>query len=225
MNINNKQELETLILANNNLIYALAHRFNYNDSKEDLYQVGVIGLIKAYRNFDDKRGCKFSTYAYPYIVGEMKKFRRENYGLKVSRDLIYLYGRIEKARNIISQKLRREPTTLEVANFLELPEAKVIRALQVNRYIKSLEEPILEDGKELMVSDVISDPVKVDKLALISLKEELESLEESELELFKARYLEARTQMETAKLMGRTQVQISRAEQKILTKLRNNIYY
>jgi RNA polymerase sporulation-specific sigma factor len=225
INTTNQEELNQLVMANSNLIHDLANQFNRYDIKEDLYQVGTIGIIKAYNNYNKNWGSKFSTYAYPYIVGEMKKYIRENHGIKVSRDLIYLYAKIEKARNVISQKIKRYPTTAELANYLEIPEEKIIAALQVNIYIKSSDEPIYEDGKEITLHDVVGNNTKIDKLTLISLKEELNNLSPVEKELFKIRYLEDKTQMETAKLMGMTQVQVSRQEQKVLIKLRDNIYH
>ena len=99
MNDLDKNDLVNLIVKNENLIYSLANRFSSYSSKEDLYQIGIIGLINAYRNFNPNRGCKFSTYAFPYILGEMKKYVREDIGIKISRDTIYLCSRIERARN------------------------------------------------------------------------------------------------------------------------------
>ena len=207
MNDLDKNDLVNLIVKNENLIYSLANRFSSYSSKEDLYQIGIIGLINAYRNFNPNRGCKFSTYAFPYILGEMKKYVREDIGIKISRDTIYLCSRIERARELLMQNLKRYPTITELSSYLEVEETKIIEALQINFYLKSLDEPINNEDKELTLKDCLSQEDTTDKLDLISLKEELKNLSTEEKMLLKFRYLEDKTQQEIADIMGMSQVQ------------------
>jgi RNA polymerase sporulation-specific sigma factor len=218
-------ELANLILENDKLIHSLTNQFGGYSSKEDLYQVGVIGLISAYRNYDESRGSKFSTYAYPYILGEMKKYLREDRGLKISRDVIYLCSKIERAKELIIQKLNRNPTTYELATYLEMDEEKIIEAIQINKFIKSLDEPINEEGKELTVKDSLYKERYYDDIDLITLRDEFSNLRPNEQNLFYNRYIKDKTQLETALIMGVSQVQVSRDEQKILTKLRSNFHH
>ena len=117
------------------MIYKLANSISYNNS-EDLFQVGVIGLINAYKKFDNKYNTKFSTYAYPYILGEMKKYVRENKGIKISRDLIYLSNRLDKLIYLLCQKYKRMPTSKELSDILEVDEWKVIEALNIKNKIE-----------------------------------------------------------------------------------------
>ena len=196
------------------------NRFNI---KEDLYQVGVIGLINAYKNYDYNYGTKFSTYAYPYIFGEMKKYLHHNIGIKISRDLVYLSSRIEKVKNIIAQKLNREPTIKEIAKTLNIDENKIEEALQLNFNFQSLDTPLNAEGKEITLMEVVSKDRTVDKLDLIFLKEELLKLSEKEKKLVGARCLYGKTQNETATMLGISQVQVSREEQKVLTKLKSKL--
>lgn len=225
MNDLDKNDLVNLIVKNENLIYSLANRFSSYSSKEDLYQIGIIGLINAYRNFNPNRGCKFSTYAFPYILGEMKKYVREDIGIKISRDTIYLCSRIERARELLMQNLKRYPTITELSSYLEVEETKIIEALQINFYLKSLDEPINNEDKELTLKDCLSQEDTTDKLDLISLKEELKNLSTEEKMLLKFRYLEDKTQQEIADIMGMSQVQVSRGEQRVLSKLRQRMFH
>lgn len=225
MNDLDKNDLVNLIVKNENLIYSLANRFSSYSSKEDLYQIGIIGLINAYRNFNPNRGCKFSTYAFPYILGEMKKYVREDIGIKISRDIIYLCSRIERARELLMQNLKRYPTITELSSYLEVEETKIIEALQINFYLKSLDEPINNEDKELTLKDCLSQEDTTDKLDLISLKEELKNLSTEEKMLLKFRYLEDKTQQEIADIMGMSQVQVSRGEQRVLSKLRQRMFH
>ena len=112
-------ELNDVILKHKNLIYALTKKYDYS-IRDDLFQVGVVGMINAYKNYDANCNTKFSTWAYPYILGEIKKFVRENRSIKTGRDIIYLCSRIEKANEVLSQKLKRTPTLNELSSFLEI---------------------------------------------------------------------------------------------------------
>lgn len=201
------------------LVYSIAKYFDGYKSKEDLYQVGFIGLITAYNKFDSSYGVKFSTYAYSYILGEMKKLVREDKGIKVSRDITKLNLKIEKARILLSQKLYREPSIKELSSFLEIDENLITEAMSLSMPI-SIDEPVTEDN--ISLHEVISDKV-VDIDTLIALKQELNSLNKEEKTLIEKRYLEDMTQGEVANILGMSQVQVSRYEQKIKTKLKNNL--
>ncbi len=225
MNDISKKELLNLIKDNENLIYSLANRFSSYNSREDLYQVGTIGLINAFYNFDKTRGSKFSTYAFPYILGEMKKYIREDIGLKVSRDIIYLGARIEKAKELLMQDLKRSPTIPELSAFLEIEDSKIVEALQLNLFIKSLDEPINKEGKDLTIKDYYYKEESVDRLDLIHLRNELSNLSKEDRMLLEFRFLQDKTQQEIADLMGISQVQVSRGVHKAQTKLKERLYH
>lgn len=212
--------LETIINENKNLIYAVANYFSNYRCKDDLFQVGCIGLIKAYNNYNSTMNTKFTTYAYPYILGEMKKYIREDKGIKVSRDLNMLSLKIEKVSILLSQKLMREPKDIEIAEYLGIPLKLVSEAKKSNVTIKSIDEKVGDTTLEL--HEVIGDTEK-DINTLLLLKEEIERLSTNEKELIKTRYMDDFTQVETAKTLGMTQVQVSRSEQKILKKLKERI--
>lgn len=216
------EPIEQVIQKNQNLIYSITNYFSNYGNKEDLFQVGVIGMIKAYQNYDENFDIKFTTYAYTYILGEMKKYIREDKSIKLSRNINSLNSKIEQASNMLAQKLYRLPTTSELSSFLGIPEELVNEALNSKREVKSIDEPIACDSKEVTLHETI--PAKsLDINTLIALKQELTKLDSAELELIRNRYFDDKTQMQTASDLGMTQVQVSRKEQKVLTKLRNNL--
>ena len=216
------KELEELVRNNQNLIYSITHNFNGYPNKEDLFQAGALGLIDAYNHFNPDLGVKFTTYAYPYIVGEMYKQVRKDRGVKISRSISKLNLRLEKASILLSQQLMREPTIKELSNFLEVSEYELYEAMNSNHSIKSIDESINEDDKELTLHDVIGEfDNNIDDLIL--LREELSNLDEFEKTLIQNRYMNDLTQSETSKILGMSQVQVSRKEQKILMKLRDKL--
>ncbi len=216
-------ELLDIILNHEKLIYAIINKMKGKYDQEDLYQVGVIGLIKAYRNYNASYGVKFSTYAFSYILGEIKKYIRENKGIKISRDLFRLSSKIERAQDLLSQKLMRIPTVKELSIYLEIDEDRITEALNIHNYIQSLDIPINDDGKELTLYDSIQQEEDINLLDKIYLDEEVAKLPIEEQAIVHLRYKEDQTQMETATFLGLTQVQVSRREQKVLTKLRGII--
>lgn len=218
----NNKELDQAIYENQNLVRSIANRYDYC-LREDLFQVGVMGMIDAYSHYDSNRNTKFSSYAYPYILGEMKKYLREDRNIRVSRDLIYLCSRIEKAKELLRQKFRREPSINDIAFFLDISESKIVEAIQANISIKSIDEPINDEGRELTIQDVVSIKETYDKLDLIGLKDELSKLSTRDKELLEKRYYEEHTQSETAMLMGMSQVDVSRTEKKLILSLRNKL--
>lgn len=214
--------MEELIEKYSNLVYSLTHYFEGYKSKEDLYQAGFIGLITAYNKFDPSYGVKFSTYAYTYILGEMKKLIREDKGIKISRNITKLNLKIEKARILLSQQLYREPTMSELSEYLEIEENLIEEAIMSVNALMSIDEPIMNDENETSLHEIIADK-NIDLDTLIALKQELRTLTENERTLIEKRYIEDMTQSEVASSLGMTQVQVSRYEQKIKNKIRNNL--
>lgn len=202
-------KLEQLILEHEKLIYAVMRYFKNYPNKDDLFQVGCIGLINAYNNYDSNSNTKFSTYAYSYILGEMKKLVREDKGIKISRNISKLYAQIEKTNSYLTQKLMRTPTLQEIASFLEIDEYLVVEALNSTN--------ILLDIDEMQINN--TDHNNNDLL----LKEELNKLSSEELDLITKRYMEDMTQTEVACSLGMSQVQVSRKEHKVLEKLKKQL--
>ncbi len=209
---------DEIIVENQNLIYYIAGFFKNYPYKEDLYQAGRLGMIKAYDKYDSNMDCKFTTYAFSYILGEMKKLVREDKGIKISREISKLNLKIEKAYVLLSQKLMKEPSTYEIASFLEIPEYYVSEAITSLNKIKSIDEPINSDGKDLTLQDVIGKSENIDDLIL--LKESLEKLNNEEKFIIDSRYVKDYTQEEIANKLGISQVQVSRKEKKVLEKLK-----
>lgn len=213
--------MKELILENQNLIYALANYFKGYSNKDDLFQAGCIGMIEAYKRYDETKGAKFTTYATPYILGEMEKLVRQDRGFKVGQSLNRIYLRIEKTHILLTQQLMREPTYGEIAMYLELPEYIVKEALDSRNPLYSLDEPINSEGKDITLQEIIGNCDNVDEI--LDLKEAIQTLEPFEQNMIMMRYLEEQTQQQTAELLGMSQVQVSRKEQKILTKLKDKL--
>lgn len=211
------EEITNLILNNEKLIYSICNYFKNYNSIEDLYQAGCLGLIEAYKRYNPDMNCKFTTYAYPFILGEMRKLVREDKGLKISREISKLNLKIEKAYVLLSQKLMKEPSIQEIANYLEIPEFYVSEAILSLNKVKSIDEPINTEGRDLTLQDVIGKSDNIDEL--IMLKESLKTLNNEEMNILNNRYIKDYTQSETAKIIGISQVQVSRKESKVLKKL------
>ena len=213
--------MEELILENKNLIYSITRYFEKYSNKEDLFQAGCIGMIMAYKNYNPDLNVKFTTYAYPYILGEMKKLVREDKSIKISRNIQMLTLKIEKANILLTQKLMRKPTTLELADFLEIPIYMIEEAINSTKPIYSIDEPLNDEGKDITLQDTIGKTDDIDDLLL--LREELSKLNPFEQQLINKRYINDLTQQQTAFELGISQVQVSRGEQKILTKLKSKL--
>lgn len=200
------------------LVYGIIQRYTKYFEKDDLYQVGMIGLINAYHNFDSTQGTKFSTYAYYYVLGEVRKYVRESGLVKVSSDLVKLNQCIEKTSEQMSQRLGREPTTTELSLFLEIDEEKIeearVAALDVKSLDYSVDEALPEFYNSVAAYDRETSP------EILDLRRELSRLSDEEKNLIVARYYEDMTQSEASRELGISQVQVSRKEGKILEKLR-----
>ena len=210
-----------LLVDNEKLVYSIINKFRGYFDMDDLYQVGMIGLINASKNFNKSEGVKFSTYAYTYVFGEVNKYIRENNNLKIGKDAIRLKKSIEKAKDIMRQKLFREPTTLEVSLFLDMPLEKVLEIESIKQETKSLDYIGEEDSNNLY--NKVSFENKEINPEILDLKIELEHLDNDEKKLIYSRYYLDMTQQETSKEMGMSQVQVYRKEAKIFKKLKSRL--
>ena len=215
------ENLKTLIKENKKLICFIINKYTSYYEFDDLYQVSIIGMIKAYQNFDCSKGVKFTTYAYKYILSEVLLFINNNRPIRVSREYQKLYKKILEARTILTQKLMKEPTTYELSLFLEIDEALINDIMIYQEKVKSLDEVIMDDGKQVTLLDQISSSNIKEEYT--SLHDSLTSLNQDELELINLRYFKGLTQSEIACISGQNQVKVSRNEQKILKKIKNNL--
>ncbi|MBR1413172.1 MAG: sigma-70 family RNA polymerase sigma factor [Bacilli bacterium] len=213
-------DTQKLVDENKNFIYKIARSFSYNENElEDLFQVGVVGLLKAYKNYKSDSNAKFSTYAYYDIYGEMYKYIN-NRNIKVSKDYLKIYKMVEKTKYALAQKLNRIPTNREIANFLELDELLVEEAVNSGKQIMSLDEPIYEDTS---VYEVISDNKNNNIDDKIDLYNSLNELPKDQRDIIKYHYLCDLSQMEIAKKMGMTQAMVSRYEKKGIEKIKQRV--
>ena len=206
------------------LVYKIVRKYCYNKNDfEDLFQEGMVALEKAARNYKEDSDADFSSYAYFYIKGEILKYIRENRVIRISRDTIRLNSLINSTREKLEQHYGRVITLDEIARFLEIPVEKISETIEVNDYVRSLDYVLSDDGKELDVYDCVGyDEYNYDA-NIMDLREELLRLNEDERKLINLRYYEGRTQQETSDMLGMSQVQVSRKEGKILTKLNSRL--
>ena len=218
-----KEELSNFIVDNQNYIYAIVNKYKNYAEVEDLYQVAIMGIIKASRKFNADYNVKFTTYAYTDIIGEINLFLNKNRHIKISKEYLAIYKQIIKAKNILTQKLMKEPTTFELAIFLEIDEKVINNVIQMVSSVDSLDRTIKSDGKDLSLYDTI-DVASVDnEINYFALKDEINKLDEQSKRLIEERYFQDKTQSETAAILGINQVQVSRNEQKVLKLLKNNL--
>ena len=210
-------ELRELIQNNENLIYSIIHKFRSRDY-DDLYQVGCIGLIRAYNNFNSNSNVKFTSYAYNYILGEIYNYLINNRLIHLSPVNVKLLNSINRASEYLTNHLNRNPTISELCSFLEIDEAKYYY-LQRMIKIDSLDYEYNTSNLYNLVSNE-----NLSKDTLIDLKNALESLTYDEKKLINARYFNNYTQSDLAKIYNTNQVKISRVEKKILSKLKTKMY-
>ena len=213
--------ITNVILENEGLIHKIIGKYRNYFELDDLYQVGVIGLIKAYKKYNHDYNAKFTTYAYPYILGEVINYINTFRGIKVGKNMRMLALKINKAREILAQKLMKEPTNYELSLFLEIDEALIDEAMIANEVVDSLDKLIMEDDKHLELYDKVG-YLDLD-LENYSLKMELDKLPADERQLIISRYYENLSQKEVGQALGMYQVEVSRKEKKILQKLKDNI--
>ena len=208
------------ILEYENLIYKMISQYKSFD-KEDLYQVAMMGLMKAQKNYKESENTKFSTYAYYYILGEINNYITASNPVKVSRDLLRLNKSLEQAKEVMRQRLKREPTTEELSIFLEEPLEKIEEATLATRQVESLDYAYEEENMDLYNSIGTEELGMNDEI--LDLKNAISSLPQEEQQLIIARYFNDLTQQETSKTLGMSQVQVSRKETKILEKLKTTL--
>ncbi len=212
---------EEIIKVNSGLIYMIINKYFKGYDKEDLYQVGVIGVIKAYNNYNNNHNTKFSTYAFKYIYGEMYSYINNIKSIKVSNEYVTLYKKIRTASNILSQKLMKEPSVNELAMFLEIDPFIIENVIKAMNKVDSLEKIVSSDGKNLTLLDTIRDNRDYYNIDYMLLNEEINKLESPYKELIYLRYFEDKTQSEVAGILGMNQVEVSRGERKTLKKIKN----
>ena len=206
------------LLEYEGLVYGIINKYCSYFDKDDLYQVGMLGLVDAYRHYDSDLNTKFSTYAYYYILGEVRKFIKDSNLVKVSSDLIKLNSSVEKAKEAMSQSLGREPTLTELSLFLEIDEEKIEEARVASLDIRSLDYMIDDESNDLYNSIISTDNGM--NCEILDLKIALDGLSNEEKSLIVSRYFDDLTQTETSRELGISQVQVSRKEGKILEKLK-----
>ena len=220
---------ELLINGNLKLVLSILKKYNNRtDNMDDLFQVGCIGLIKAIDNFDLSHEVKFSTYAVPMIVGEVKRYLRDNNSVRIARSIKDVSYKALKVKEELTNKLNKEPTVAQIAKELELSEFEVANALDSMKDTISMFEPIYNDGGDtIYLSDQLEDQKNnmrnIDEK--IALKEAIDSLKKREKYIIEQRYMIGKTQMELAEELGISQAQISRLEKSGMNNIRKKIEY
>ncbi len=222
-----KAARDEFIRGNLRLVLSVIQRFgNRGENADDLFQVGCIGLMKALDNFDVTQNVRFSTYAVPMIIGEIRRYLRDNNAIRVSRSLRDTAYKALQARDRLAARDGREPTLSELAAALALPREDVVFALEAIQDPVSLFEPVMgEGGDAVYVMDQVRDEKEADSLWLegIALREAMGRLGERERKILRLRFFEGRTQMEVAGEIGISQAQVSRLEKNALQHLRKYI--
>lgn len=218
---------DDLVSLNLGLVWTIVKRFNNRGYElEDLFQIGSIGLLKAIDKFDFSYNVKFSTYAVPMIMGEIRRFLRDDRPVKVSRSLKELSAKAHKARETLIKTLDREPTVNELSEEINISPEELVMAMESTQAPVSLNDVAFQDdGSPIYYIDQIdADEINQNQwLDRIALKEALSKLNKEERQIIILRYFKDKTQMEVAATLGITQVQVSRMEKKILNKIRELI--
>lgn len=227
-----KNARDTFISENLGLVHAIVRRFEKRGhDREELFQIGCIGLMKAIDNFDLTLNLAFSTYAVPMITGEIRRFLRDDGMVKISRSLKENGYKVSQAKEALSKKLGREASLQEIAEYTQLSPEEIVMAVEANREVESIYQPVCgSEGDELLLIDQIGaekniyeEPEKEAVLNEIVVGQLLLSLEDRERKIITLRYFENKTQCEVAAILHMTQVQVSRLERKTLQKLRKTL--
>ena len=216
---------ELVVNQNLGLVWSIVHRFknNYYD-KEDLFQIGCIGLMKAINNFDVNYGVQFSTYAVPIIMGEIKRYFRDDGTIKVSRSLKELNLKVNNASEVLANQSGHDPTIEQLANYLQVDQQDIVEAIDSSYYPTSLSEPIYEkDGSSISMEERIENKHNKMWFEKIALEMEIEKLDEKEKLILYMRYHLDFNQERVARRLNISQVQVSRLEKKIIAKLRSHL--
>lgn len=218
---------QTFINGNLRLVLSVIQKFtNRGENMDDLFQVGCVGLIKAIDNFDLKHEVKFSTYAVPMIIGEVRRYLRDYNPIRVSRSLRDIAYKALKAKEELTGRTSKEPTIEEIAKKLDMPKEDIVFALEAIQDPVSLFEPAYNDGGDaIYVMDQVSDHKNTDEnwLEEIALREAMKHLGEREKLILNLRFFAGRTQIEVAEEIGISQAQVSRLEKSALAHVRKYI--
>ena len=221
------QARRELIQGNLRLVLSVIQRFhNRGENMDDLFQVGCIGLMKGLDNFDLAMNVRLSTYCVPMIIGEIRRYLRDNNSIRVSRSMRDTAYRALKARDALSTDTGRDPTMAEIARSLELPEEDVVLALEAIQDPVSLFEPVYQNGGDaIYVMDQVQDRRvnEDDWVRDLSISQALERLQSRERKIIRQRYFQGRTQMEVAEEIGISQAQVSRLEKAALKAMKKYI--
>jgi len=219
-----KRAREELISGNLRLVLSVIQRFsNRGENPDDLFQVGCIGLIKSIDNFDISQNVRFSTYAVPMIIGEIRRYLRDNNAVRVSRSMRDTAYHAMQAKERLTASLGREPTVEEVAQELGIKKEEVVLALEAIVDPISLYEPVYSDGGDTIyvmdqIGDANDDSSWIDE---ITLKESIKNLNDREKKILALRFLKGKTQMEVAAEIGISQAQVSRLEKGALRRIKD----
>lgn len=217
---------DKMIKGNLRLVLSVIQRFtNRGENLDDLFQVGVIGLIKAIDNFDTSLDVRFSTYGVPMIIGEVRRFLRDNNALRVSRSMRDTAYHAMQIKEKLINKNNREPTVEEIAKEMNVPKETVVLALEAIVEPVSLYEPVFSDGDDtIYVMDMLSNNNSYSNwLEEISFKESLKNLSDREKKILSLRFFKGKTQMEVAKEIGISQAQVSRIEKGALNQIKKDM--
>lgn len=221
------EEMSKIVQKNSGLIWSIVNRFaNRGYSKEDLYQIGCIGLIKAIKRFDINFNVKITTYSVPYIIGEIKRFIRDDGPIKISRSVKELTYKINEIQRRAINENGEELGILELAKKLNVEKEEIVVALESSKKLKSIDAEIYDEdnGGESKIARITTNKDEsntiIDKLCV---KELISGLEGREKQIIILRYYKDKTQTEVAKMLGISQVQVSRIEKKILMEMRKQI--
>ena len=217
-----------LVEKNIGLVWSIVRRFqNRGYETDDLFQIGCIGLIKAISKIDISFDVKFSTYAVPMIIGEIKRFLRDDGIIKVSRSLKEASNKARIAKEVMSKELGREPTIGEIAERLNIPVEELVMAVEAGHAPESLFNPVGDgDNSSLLLIDKLYDDCndnETDIIDKIALRQVMDTLRPREKQIIILRYFKEKTQVQIAKMLGISQVQVSRIEKKILEDIRERI--
>lgn len=215
------------IQCNLRLVLSVLQRFDLrSESSDDLFQVGCIGMIKAIDNFDLKHNVKFSTYAVPMIIGEIRRYLRDNNSIRVSRSLKDIAYKALRAKEELSAMNNKEPTISEIAKYIEINEEDVIIALEAIQMPVSFYEPVYQDsGDSIYLLEQIKDNKNDDKkwVEYIDLEEAMKKLTKKEKSIIDMRFYQGKTQSEVAEDIGISQAQVSRLEKNALNRIKSQI--
>lgn len=220
-----KEAREAYIRGNLRLVLSIIRRFgNANENVDDLFQIGCIGLIKSIDNFDPTMQVKFSTYAVPMIIGEVRRYLRDNNAVRVSRSLRDTAYKALHAQELMTRKNNQDPTLSEVAEEIGIPQEDIVFALDAIQSPVSLYDPVYTDGNDtLYVMDQISDKKNKEErwVESLSLSDAMSRLNDREHLIIQLRFFEGKTQMEVAREIHISQAQVSRLEKSALATMRN----